>query len=471
MFSSLRSRLWLTYALLIVTALAVVAVIFFIYLLSNPLVVRETGLKLSVVETAMLNSQDEWSDLPSNQLQSTLTAKDQQLGARLLIISPQRQIIADSRAGSAPSLEVRPVFRLLRLSQTIRDANGDLWVYVYHKLNNGNFLVSAVPRPSVSLLAVLTDEFLPPLLQGGIVALVMALFLAFWVARWVADPLQRVVNAAREYPNVGPKTLPLTGPSEVRALVNAFNQMTQRVEASQQSQRDFVANVSHELKTPLTSVQGFAQAILDGTASTAQEQHQSAQIIYSEAARMYRMVLDLLDLARLDAGTADLKRAQVDLNALLQNLVERFSLQARQANVNLTLESTPLPSILGDGDRLAQVFSNLVDNAFKFTPAGGRIALRSRMVEGFAEVQIADTGAGIPQEALARIFDRFYQADPARKGGKSHGAGLGLAIVQQIVRAHGGKISVHSVVGQGSVFSVRLPIPLPDAITIAQRKK
>jgi two-component system sensor histidine kinase ResE len=235
--------------------------------------------------------------------------------------------------------------------------------------------------------------------------------------------------------------------------------MVTRVESSQRSQRDFVANVSHELKTPLTSIQGFAQAILDETADTPAARKQAAQIIYDEAGRMHRMALDLLDLARLEAGTADLKMSPVDVDVLLRNIVEKFGRMAEMTGVNLQV-SVPekLPVLIGDGDRLAQVFTNLVDNALKFTPANGSVTLQAVSRGPEMEISITDTGIGIPKEALPRLFDRFYQVDPSRAGGERHGAGLGLAIVQEIIQAHGGKISVRSEVGRGTTFVIHLPL-------------
>src|SRR5512145_3354804 len=172
------------------------------------------------------------------------------------------------------------------------------------------------------------------------------------------------------------KSISPAGPHEVQDLTRAFNSMIDRVESSQRSQREFVADVSHELKTPLTAIQGFAQAILDDTADTPEARKQAAQIIYNEAGRMHRMALDLLDLAKLDAGTADLKMSAVDMKALLQSIVEKFTPQAQKAGIRLEL-NTPeqLPVLIGDGDRLAQVFTNLVDNALKFTPANGQVTL------------------------------------------------------------------------------------------------
>jgi two-component system sensor histidine kinase ResE len=137
----------------------------------------------------------------------------------------------------------------------------------------------------------------------------------------------------------------------------------------------------------------------------------------------------------------------------------------------LTVEAADLPPLTGDGDRLAQVLSNLVDNALKHTPDGGSITLRAAQTDSGVLVDVADTGAGIPPEAIPCIFDRFYQADPSRQGGDRHGAGLGLAIVKEIVTAHGGTISVRSTLGEGSTFTVALPLAKPDDPTIIRRKK
>jgi len=472
MFSSLRSRLWLTYALMIVIALLIVAAIFFAYLWNNPLVDRQIGLRLRRAETVLLDKQAGWAALPPDKLQAFLASEDKALGARFLVVSSGRQVIADSRAGSAPSLEPGRFFRLLHLNQTVTDSLNRAWLFVFRPLDNGNFLVAAVPRPTFSIRNILADDLIAPFLLGGSLALVLALFLAYWVAGWVAGPLQRLVKATQGFSGeAAAAPLPLDGPAEVRELVGTFNDMTARVQAGQKAQRDFVANVSHELKTPLTSIQGFSQALLDGTAATPEQQKQSVQVISGEASRMYRMVLDLLDLARLDAGIADLQRLPVDVTALLNGTAERFTPQANAAHVTLHVESVALPPILGDGDRLAQVFNNLVDNALKFTPSGGRVSLRAAKAGDWLEITVADTGAGIPAESLPHIFERFYQIDPSRPGGAHHGAGLGLAIAREIVRAHGGKMSVRSLIGQGSQFNVRFPLVLQDASVTARRTK
>jgi len=467
MFSSLRSRLWLSYALVILGALFVTAVILVIYLIRSPLAFRQTTARLRAVEAVILNGQADLIGLS----QSALQTYDKTFDIRILVYNSNRELLADSRNGSASALTTPRRLQLLLNGIGMRDTSGNLWLYSVARMKDGNFLLLATPRPKIALLTILRDEFVPPFTVAGVIALLVSLLVAFGLARWIGDPLQQVVVASQRLPSAEAQPIAPQGPHEVQELTRAFNKMNTRVQISQKSQREFVANVSHELKTPLTSVQGFAQALLDGTASTPEEQKQAAQVIFNESGRMHRMVLDLLDLARLDAGTLDLQRAPVDLTAVLNGLAEEFAPQARAGNVDIRVESTTLPAITGDGDRLVQVFTNLVDNALKFTPAGGSITLRAAQVGSGVQVEVADTGAGISPESLPNIFDRFYQADPSRPGGRKHGSGLGLAIVKEIVGAHGGKISVRSEPGKGTSFTVILPLTTPEASTIVSKRK
>lgn len=457
MFTSLRSRLWLSYALIITVALSVVAIVLLIFLIQNPALSRQTQGQLITVRDLILEAPQRFIN-DTDLLESVAQANN----VRVIVFNQVRETVVDTNP-EKPQIPFPRRNLLNRNTQTARDSTGELWIYAFTRLQNGQALVVAAPRPRIPALGVFADEFFGPILQAGGIALLLSLILAFALSRWVADPLQQVIVAAHKYPADEMKPVSPRGPREVQDLTRAFNSMLQRVHASQKSQRDFVANVSHELKTPLTSIQGFAQAILDDTANTPEARKQAAQIIYDESSRMHRMALDLLDLARLEAGTADMEMADVDMKALLWGIVHKFSPQAQKAGVALRLDlPNDLPSVVGDGDRLAQVFINLVDNALKFTPAGGEIVLSAKKAGGEVEVSVADSGIGVALsvdegEALPRLFERFYQADPSRAGGDKRGAGLGLAIVKEIVEAHGGKIGVRSQAGYGTTFTIRLP--------------
>jgi two-component system sensor histidine kinase ResE len=171
---------------------------------------------------------------------------------------------------------------------------------------------------------------------------------------------------------------------------------------------------------------------------------------------MHRLALDLLDLARFDAGIAEITLEKVNLVALLKNTAEKFFPQAAEQGVDIRLELAPLPLFSGDGDRLAQVFTNLLENALKHTVAGDTILIEAEQRGEEIRISIADTGEGIPPEALPHIFERFYQADPSRHGEES--SGLGLAIVREIISAHGGKITARNAEKKGAIFTLNLPL-------------
>lgn len=454
MLSSLRSRLWLSYAFIIVTALSVVAMVLFIYLLRNPFLYRQTSERLKAVQAVVLQRESQSQPVSVAAQEASRT-----FNVRVLLYSKDRQLILDTYSNQEAPLSFPEQRLILRKTPIVRDENGASWLYSVEKLPDSTYLVIASPRPRISIFNIFTDDFLPLILQSGLIALLLSLVLAFLFARWIADPLQKVMLAARNLPSAEIKPVETSGPHEIQELTRAFNDMIARMQASQKSQREFVANVSHEMKTPLTSIQGFAQAILDGTADTSDARQKAAQVIYDESRRMQRMVLDLLDLARLDAGTADITMSPVNMFGLLQAVAEKFAPQSQRAGVDIKVDvAANLQTITADGDRLAQVFTNLVDNALKFTPRGGLISLHVSAANGEMLVSVSDTGTGIPVEAQAHIFDRFYQADPARKGGEKHGAGLGLAIAHEIVQAHGGRISVRSKLGEGTSFDVFLPL-------------
>ncbi len=467
MLNSLSSRLWLTYAFLAGIVLCILSAGITIYLLRNPLPARLAYQRLEAVMILFQQGAPILENRTDGSLQNAAERADQSFDTRILVFTPQGNPIVDSRASTGTPFPRQLLLNLVSRSNnssapTFRDGENRLWMYALRHLPDGNYLLVASLRPRLTLRQILSDEMIRLLVRTALFALGISLLLAIWVTGWVTAPLKRIMQASQAVAKGQFRQIPLEGPDEVQELAGSFNQMTERVLSSQQSQREFIANVSHELKTPLTSIQGFAQAILDGTVDKPPELHQAGEVIYNEADRMHRLVLDLLELARLDAGTAELKRAPLDLNLVLRDVRQRFAPLAAQLQVSLELEAGPLPLLQGDEDRLSQVFSNLVDNALKFTPPGGTVQINARQQDSQAIVQVIDSGPGIPDEDLPRIFERFFQVDKSRRGGRRHGVGLGLAIAREIILAHEGSLEVHNnrqedPFHNGCTFTVRLP--------------
>ncbi|TAK12945.1 MAG: HAMP domain-containing histidine kinase [Anaerolineae bacterium] len=476
MFNSLRARLWLTYALVTAVVLSLVAAAIVFYLLRNPIEVRQANLRLSAA-AEVLSQRGRLPLERQDDLQVQVARAAELLDVRVLVVRPDGGIIADSHLNDSTQLTFesppQDPSQANLLPQNLVDEQGRRWLFTLRPLpGSANlYLFVATPRPRPTLRGIVSDELFRPLFQAGAIALALSLLFSILISRWVAAPLQRMAGSARAMAEGQFQPVKPEGPNEVQALGRSFNEMSRKVVATQQSQRDFVANVSHELKTPLTSIQGFAQAILDGTVSTPEALRRAAGVIHDEAGRMHRLVLDLLDLARLDAGTAALERGEVDLGSLLRAVADKFAPQSQSAKVTLQAYLPPLPPMMGDGDRLAQVFTNLMDNAIKHTPPGGLVSLTAGQQNGRVAVIVADSGPGIPPEELPRIFERFYQVDKARQGGAGRGVGLGLAIAREIVQAHGGSMEARSEAGQGAAFVVTLPVALPDDSTVVAKKK
>jgi two-component system OmpR family sensor kinase/two-component system sensor histidine kinase BaeS len=322
---------------------------------------------------------------------------------------------------------------------------------------NTNTILFAEQQPAQSLIDALSefrDELARPIFQAGGIGLLAAIIMAVIISRTIARPLQYIASATTAVAEGQyDQQVPVTGPPEIREVAASINHMSGEVRAAQQIQRDFLVNVSHDLKTPLTSIQGYAQAIIDGATA---DSVKAAAIIYDEAARLNRMVVELTDLARLENGQLSMQMVPLDLSQIVAAVGERMVIVAHKKGLTMNVDAPPMPEIQADGDRIAQVVTNLISNAIKYTPSGGSIRVSTQINNGGIELTVEDTGIGIPAADLPRVFERFYQVDKTR--GPRRGTGLGLAIAQEIVHAHKGTISVASA-GEGSTFRVWLPSP------------
>lgn len=487
MLQSLRTRLLWSYIAVLLILLALIGTTLVVFLRSRPLptdpiISRLAGDMLDLRTYELWRAQlRRGDDLEAGAIALMDTIASER-DLHLLLLTQAGTVVYDTAGALTPGEMVRfsaqnallstgrmPATRVIR-GQFV-DADGQEWIFVAQVLElmmmdpigaDSLYLAVIEPVPLPTLRQVIRtfgQTFLVPLARSGAISLLLAIGLSALIARSISRSLNDLNTAARRMAQGDlDQRVPLKGPREVRTVAASFNEMAARVSATQQAQRDFLANVSHDLRTPLTSIQGFSQAIVEGVAADPESAQRAAQIIHDEAARLHRMVEGLLDLARLEADRSPLLRDAVAVGAIVQGVVEKLALRAREQDISLTCDCPPhLPVIRGDGDRLAQSFTNLLDNAIRHTPPGGTIAVRAEAQPDAIIVTIRDSGEGIPPADLPRIFERFYQVDKSRQRRHS-GAGLGLSIVRQVVEAHGGTIDVASVVGEGTVFTIRLPL-------------
>ena len=462
MLSSLRSRLWLSYSIVIIIALAGMIGPTISSLSRSPLFYRQTVLQLRLAQSSLTNMIKLGDINDPEKIRELVISQSRIDGIRYAVLNRNGNVIMDSGTGVFPQI---PDFKTPIISADddpfsffiFNDVDRKSWLYVIRSLNDSLYLIAAARQPVIEIRAMLRDEIVQPMFKGSVIALFIAFALSLFMSSWIGSPLRRLADGARQIESGSYPVLEKEGPREIQELAESFNQMSIRVQQTEDSQKDFLANVSHELKTPLTSIQGFAQSILDGAASTPQELMQAAGVIYDESSRMHRLVIDLLTLSRLEEGTAGMHSGPVNLSMIMDQLDEKMHPLIQTAELTIKKDISPDLVVMGDGDRLAQVFTNLLDNAIKFTPAGGTVTLSLKSEQSYILASVSDTGVGIPDMEASRIFERFYQVDKSRRGGVSRGIGLGLAIARQIIISHNGDIWAVSQPGKGSTFFVRLP--------------
>jgi two-component system OmpR family sensor kinase len=315
------------------------------------------------------------------------------------------------------------------------------------------------------------DQVNRALLLAGALAGGLSILLGLGLSRGLSAPLARLTAAARHIAGGDlSQRVPETGSAEIATLGQAFNLMAADLEKAEQLRRNMMADVAHELRTPLSVLQGNLRAILDGVYPLEQAE---IAALYDETRLLSRLVDDLHELAQAEAGQLHLDLRPTDLAEVVQTMVVNLAIAAEAKGVRLTTDlAERLPPVQADPDRLAQIMRNLLSNALRHTPEGGQITVSAaynghREFNGRAAVRIvvADTGEGIPPDDLPHVFDRFWRAEKSRsreRGGPSTGSGrssgLGLAIARYLVQAHGGEMGVESGVGQGSRFWFTLPV-------------
>jgi len=320
------------------------------------------------------------------------------------------------------------------------------------------FAAQPVPPGALVLLRPkrLTQSQWTPYVWGLLIAAsaggLLAALAAFVLARRIARPVGRVAAAARSLARgTHPEAVPVEGPAELATLAVSFNALAEQLRRAQEAERTFLLSVSHELKTPLTAIRGYAEAVEDG----AIDAREAAATVAREAARLERLVRDLLDLARMNRTDFSVHNSEIDLAEVAEDAVRRYQQQSDTFGVALSVVADGSAPAIADADRALQIVSNLLENALRLTPAGGQV----RVVVGPGLLRVEDTGPGLEEDDREHAFERFYLHERYGRE-RAVGSGLGLAIVKELTQAMGGSVAVESRPGTLTAFTVRFRVPL-----------
>ncbi len=300
------------------------------------------------------------------------------------------------------------------------------------------------------------EALVQALIISGIVSLMVAVLVSLFVSGRITAPLLHMVRSSRRIAAGDFRTrVTVTDRDEIGELAESFNEMAARLEDSEQRRVKLIGDVAHELRTPLATLGGYLEGLLDDVITPSPELW--AQL-HGEVSRLTRLTDDLQELSRVESGQVSLERRTVSPARLVETATARMGPAFSEKSVLLEIGTmTDLPDVTADSDRIGQVLTNLLINALRHTPTGGRVTIEVKSSSDAVEFRIRDTGSGIPPEHLDRVFERFYRVDPARSRA-SGGSGIGLTIARALIEAHGGRIWAESSgANQGSTFSFTLP--------------
>ena len=384
---------------------------------------------------------------------------------RLILLNKQRVVMFDS-AGTDTVGQAIPVAaskRVTGVGEARTLLGGQIYLVAAVGITPARDPLGAsyvlVARPQSTVTGAAAGELVPRLLEAGGAALLVAMLLALLVSLSVTRPLRKLAAAAEDIAaGHYSRRVGIRGMDEIGTLGLAFDRMAEAVERARGIQREFLANVSHELKTPLTSLIGFSQALVDGSIKTDLERARAATVVHEESERVLRMAQELLDLARVEAGSISLHITAVDLGGHLQQqlAIVRPRADARQLALELDVPAD-IPPVAADPERLHQILDNLMDNAVKYAPAGSTVTATARLAGGSVEAIVSNPAGPHPPDP-ERMFERFYRADPSRSAAAG-GVGLGLAISRELASAMSGRLWA-DLDGAGSL---RVHLLLPAA--------
>jgi signal transduction histidine kinase len=323
--------------------------------------------------------------------------------------------------------------------------------FLYNNTVEGAVYLSS-PVPEVNKARTNVIKFF---IFSVLISIAVSVLLAYFFSRKISDPLKQISNATKEIEKGDfSKRLDVKSDDEIGELARSFNDMASALQNLEEMRRDFIANVSHEFRTPMTSILGFIDGIIDGTIP--QNGHNKyLNIVRDEIARLNKLANNLLDLARLESGETLLNFTTFDINELIRICIIKLENAISEKNIDINAELEGQLMVFADKDAIERVLINLIHNAVKFTDAGGQVIMSTSRTKSKALITVTDTGIGISQDEISLIWERFYKSDKSRSLDKS-GTGLGLAIVKNIIKRHNQNIWVESEPGKGTKFTFTL---------------
>lgn len=483
---SLRGRLMATFVVIILLVGLTMGAYqsrllndYFRRIASNQLVQQARSMELLIARVALIPP----ADTPA--IRSLILSASSVTSSRILVTDTRGIIILDS----ADDMLVGQVVSSQYLSRTLKFGHTETFdfptagadaVGAAVPWRTGDYIMGAMIfiRPLATTARQSTLEAARFMLRAGLVAAAVALILSYFLASNITNPIRRLSQVARSISkgdflqhvdfqskdDLGDLAQAMNSMSqEIAVLVENLTREKEKLRTLAEERQKMMSDISHDLRTPVTSIRGFVEALRDGVIKDPDEQRRTLDIIHDEAERLSRLVDDLFYLARLEAGEIPLETENLDFSDLVRSCMDSIRPQALEKHIDLRFSADDASVagkavVKGSADRLTRAVLNLLDNAIKYSPEGGKIEVSLR-TEGTSEavLTVSDQGPGIPAEDIPHIFERFYRADKSRARMKS-GAGLGLSIAKFIVDQHKGRLWVESELGRGTTFGLALPL-------------
>lgn len=468
MFRTLYGRLLVLFLAVLLGAMSLLSVLLYQRIRTDKMDSRLYELTIQARDVAFLAGQRTGNlDIQTNRyLLWKVTEIMNEFDAYIIILDRARNIIpiGDSTVEYSMDFTLEETYALLssalttgqeRLVRTEMDNGNAVFTVVVPYVYEGEVLGAVFAHTSEQTVEASYSDILAETIRSMMIVLAIGSFMILIISRFITRPLSQMAKAVDRFARGDfEQRVPVDSRDEVGQLAESFNRMAEELGRLEQSRRSFVANVSHELRSPLTSIQGFINGMLDGTVPE-DEREQYLTIVLDETRRMNKLITTLLDLSRIDNGDEQLNMQRFDINEMIARVLLRQETRIDERHIDVQIDfEEETCYVKADADRIEQVVVNLIDNAIKYGKDNGKISLSTSRKSNIVHVSIGDDGQGISKEDLPFVFERFYTADKAHT--KGNGTGLGLSIVNSILQEHGQTISVTSELGEGSVFTFTL---------------